>query len=254
MRNVKLTIEYDGTNYAGWQVQPNGVGVQEVLQKAIAEVTGEAGVDLVGSGRTDAGVHALGQVANVRTASAIPAGGLVHAINTKLPQDIAVVGAEDVPEDFHARYSAAAKTYRYCILNRPVRSPLERGCAHLVRRPLHVEAMRAAAGHLLGEHDFAAFRSKPDGTSSVRRMSLVAVETCGEHIRITLTANGFLYHMVRAIVGTLIEVGLGKRGPGGLPELIASRDRSAAGPTAPPHGLCLVAVHYEPFEERSAKP
>ena len=244
MRNVKLTIEYDGTNYAGWQVQPNGVSVQEVVQNAIAEITGERNVTLIGSGRTDAGVHAAGQVASFKTDTDIPAENLVHAINTKLPDDVSVVAAEDVPDDFHARYSAKAKTYRYSILNRPVRSPLGRGRSYLVRPPLDVEAMRAAAKHFIGERDFAAFQSKPNGKRSVRTVTRLDVTADGPHIDIIISANGFLYNMVRAIVGTLLEVGLGKRAPESIPALIDSLDRSAAGPTAPPQGLCLIEVNY----------
>ena len=245
MRNVKLTVEYDGANYAGWQVQPNGVSVQEVLAKAIAETTGEPRVRLIGSGRTDAGVHAAGQVANFKTTTAIPAAGLMHAINTKLPEDIAVVDAEDVPEEFHARYSAKLKTYRYSILNRPVRSPLARRMCHFVRTPLNADAMRAAAERLLGEHDFAAFQSKPTGKASVRTITRLDIEAPPPRIDIYVTANGFLYNMVRAIAGTLIEVGLGKRAPESVTALLESRDRAAAGPTAPPHGLCLMKVEYD---------
>ncbi|MFH1731334.1 MAG: tRNA pseudouridine(38-40) synthase TruA [Planctomycetota bacterium] len=243
-RNVKLTIEYDGTNYAGWQVQPNGTGVQEVVQDAIARITGETAVKLIGSGRTDAGVHAAGQAANFMTDSNIPAGDLVHAINSKLPDDVAIVGAEDVPADFHARYSAKSKTYRYSILNRAVRGPLERSRCHFVRKKLDVAAMREAAKSFVGEHDFAAFQSKPDGKSSVRRITKLDIEANGEKIDISVAANGFLYNMVRAIAGTLIEVGLGARPPGSITELIGSRDRAAAGPTAPAHGLCLMKVEY----------
>jgi len=244
MRNIKLVIEYDGTNYSGWQVQPNGTGVQEVVQHAIAEITGERNVALIGSGRTDAGVHAAGQVANFKTETNIPASDLVHAINTRLPPDVAIIHAEDVPDDFHARYSATSKTYRYAILNRPVRSPLERNRTYLVRRPLDADAMRAAAAHLVGRMDFAAFQSKPDGKPSVRTVTRLDVEAAGPRIQITISADGFLYNMVRAIVGTLVEVGLGKRGTDSIPALVRSRDRSAAGPTAPPHGLCLLEVEY----------
>jgi tRNA pseudouridine38-40 synthase len=245
LRNVKLTIEYDGTAYAGWQVQPNGPSIQGAVQQAIGAITGETGVKLIGSGRTDAGVHAAGQVANFTTGSAIPAGDLVHAINTKLPDDIAVVDAADAPAEFHARYSATSKTYRYSILNRAVRSPLGRRRSHVVRKALDVAAMQAAAAHLVGEHDFAAFQSKPDGKPSVRRITSLTVDADGDTISITVSANGFLYNMVRAIAGTLIETGVGARDPDDIPTLIASRDRSAAGPTAPPQGLCLIRVEYE---------
>jgi len=244
MRNVILTIEYDGTDYAGWQIQPNGKSIQETVQKAIAEITGEPDIGLIGSGRTDAGVHAREQVANFKTRSTIPAADLVHAINTKLPEDIAVIDADDAPEDFHARYSAKWKMYRYTILNRPVRSPMRRRDALFIRKPLDVDAMRAAAQRLVGEHDFAAFQSKPNGKPTVRTIRLSGIEQTGPEINVYLAANGFLYNMVRAIVGTLLEVGHGKRTPESITDLIASADRSAAGPTAPPQGLCLMEVKY----------
>ena len=244
MRNVKLVIEYDGTDYAGWQIQPNGVSIQEAVQDAIAEITGERNVRLIGSGRTDAGVHAAGQAANFKTDTNIPAEDLVHAINTKLPPDVAILDAEDVPDDFPAQYSAISTTYRYTILNRPVRSPLERNRWYLARQPLDTDAMRAAAAHLIGELDFAAFQSKPNGKPSIRTVTRLDVEASGSRIEITISANGFLYNMVRAIVGTLVEVGLGKREPDSIPDLLRSKDRSAAGPTAPPHGLRLLEVEY----------
>ena len=244
MRNVKITIEYEGTDYAGWQVQPNGTSIQEMVQRAIGEITGETDVKINGSGRTDAGVHAAGQVANFTTGSNIPADDLVHAINSKLPDDIAIIDAADVPAEFHARYSAKSKTYRYSILNRAVRSPLDRRRRHFVRRKLDVAAMQAAAEHVVGEHDFAVFQSKPNGKPSVRRITSLTVDADGDEVHITVSANGFLYNMVRAIAGTLIEVGLGARDQDSIAELIESRDRSAAGATAPPQGLCLMKVEY----------
>ncbi len=244
MRNIKLILEYDGTNYAGWQVQPNGASIQDVVQKAIAEITGEPDVRLVGSGRTDAGVHAAGQVAHFRTATNIPAANLLHAINTKLPEDIAVLHAEDVPDDFHARYSARSKTYRYTILNEPVHHPLERRRACLVRAPLDLAAMRRAAAALVGTHDFAAFQSKPQGKSSVRTISQLDIVADGPRIDIWISADGFLYNMVRSIAGTLIKVGLGRTPPDAVAAVLESRDRAAAGPTAPPQGLCLMGVAY----------
>jgi tRNA pseudouridine38-40 synthase len=245
MRNVRLTIEYDGTDYAGWQVQPNGMSVQERVQDAISAITGEDDVPLIGSGRTDAGVHAAGQAASFRTNSAIPSADLVHAINTKLPPDIAVVDACDVGEDFHARYSAKSKTYCYSILNRDVRGPLARRRTAFVRGELNLAAMRRAAGNIVGERDFACFQSKPEGRPSVRTITQCDIAREGDLVTITVAANGFLYNMVRAIAGTLIEVGLGRREAQSVAELIASRKRSLAGPTAPAQGLCLMRVDYE---------
>jgi len=249
MRNVKLIIEYDGANYAGWQIQPNGVSIQQVVQDAIASITGEQ-VKLIGSGRTDAGVHASGQCANFATNSEIPAAALAHAINTKLPPDIAIVRAEDAPPDFHARYSAKSKTYRYTIFNRDMRSPLNRNRAVHVREKLDLKSMQTAAAQLIGTHDFAAFRSKPTPKSSVRTVICAAAARHGHLMEITITANGFLYNMMRAIVGTLIEIGLGKRGADSIEMLLETRDRALAGPTAPPQGLCLLGVDYDTDETR----
>jgi len=242
-RNVKLTIEYDGTAYHGWQRQANAVTVQEALEDGIAAVVGH-GVTLYGSGRTDAGVHALGQVASFHTDSTIPADGLHHAINTAVPKDIAVVAAEDVPDGFHARYSATGKTYRYTIVCRPVRPAVGAAYVHWLRHELDVEAMRTAANRFIGEHDFAAFQTESDVENTVRTVTRAEWVSEGDRLAFYVAANGFLYNMVRAMVGTLIEVGLGKREPDDIPRLLASRDRTQAGPTAPAKGLCLMQVDY----------
>lgn len=243
-RNVKLTIEYDGTAYHGWQRQANAVTVQQVLEEGIAAVVGHK-VTLYGSGRTDAGVHALGQVANFHTSSTIPADGLHHAVNAAMPKNIVVVRAEDVPDDFHARYSAKSKTYRYTICCRPVRPALGARYVHWLRREPDAEAMRAAAGHFVGEHDFAAFETESSGENAVRTVTRSELVEEGDRLHFYVAANGFLYNMVRAMVGTLIEVGLGTREPDDIPRLLASRDRALAGPTAPAKGLCLMQVDYE---------
>ncbi len=242
-RNVKLTIEYDGTAYHGWQRQPNAATVQQALEEGIAEVVGHA-VTLYGSGRTDAGVHALGQVANFHTDATIPADGLRHAINAVIANDIAVVRAEDVPDAFHARYAATGKTYRYTIVCRPVRPAVGARTVHWLRRELDVARMRAAVAHLVGEHDFAAFETESSGEDAVRTVTRAEWVEEGGRLCFAVAANGFLYNMVRAMVGTLIEVGLGKREPRDIPRLLASRDRSQAGPTAPAKGLCLMQVDY----------
>ena len=250
MRNVKLTIEYDGTNYQGWQVQRtergNSPTIQLALEQAIPHVVQHT-VRVIGSGRTDSGVHALGQVANFLTESAIPPGNLVHAINSYLPHDIAVLHAEDVPLDFHARYSAKSKTYRYTILNRDARSPLLRHRTWHLRRKLEIDRMIAAARYLIGEHDFTAFQSKAaeaEDISSVRTITQLDVAAHDCLIEFTVSANGFLYNMVRAIVGTLVQVGYCRFQPDDMERILDSADRSQAGPTAPAKGLCLMHVEY----------
>jgi len=246
-RNVKLIIEYDGSAYHGWQRQANAITVQQVLEEAIAELVGHP-VTLHGSGRTDAGVHALGQVASFQSRTTIPANRLHHAINTALPPDITVLRAEDVPATFHARFSTTGKTYRYRILCRHVRPSLGRERVHWLRRRLDVADMQQAAALLVGEHDFAAFESESSGDNSVRTVTRCNVEALPDHggecIDVTVSANGFLYNMVRAMVGTLIEIGSGKQPPEWVADLLESRDRTRAGPTAPARGLCLIAVEY----------
>jgi tRNA pseudouridine38-40 synthase len=242
-RNIKLTIEYDGSAYHGWQRQANAATVQEVLEDAMAGLVGHP-VTLYGSGRTDAGVHALGQVANFRTTSTIPTERFHLAINGAIPRDIAVLSAEDVPDDFHARYSATGKTYRYTIVCRPVRPAVGAAFVHWVRSPLDADRMAEAAACFVGEHDFAAFETESKGEGTVRTVTRADVERVGDRILYTVSANGFLYNMVRAMVGTLIEVGLGKREPADVARLLESRDRAQAGPTAPPGGLCLLEVTY----------
>jgi tRNA pseudouridine38-40 synthase len=243
MRNIKLTIEYEGTRYRGWQAQAGGQTIQQILTQAIEAVVRKP-IKLYGSGRTDAGVHAIGQVAHFNTDTTIPADKLVHAINAHLPADIGVNSAEDVPEDFHARYSAKQKTYRYTILQQAVRPVLERRFAHWVSYPLDVERMREAAAWLVGKHDFAAFESKSDKQASVRTVARLEIAQVGPRIEIEITADGFLYNMVRGIVGTLIEVGRGKMPPEQVKGLLETRERGLAGPTAPACGLCLVRVEY----------
>ncbi|MFW6162016.1 MAG: tRNA pseudouridine(38-40) synthase TruA [Planctomycetota bacterium] len=242
-RNVKLTIEYDGTAYHGWQRQANTATVQQVLEDGIAEIVGHP-VTLHASGRTDAGVHALGQIANFHTDSTIPAERLHHAINTVVSMDIAVLRAEDVPDGFHARYSAAGKTYRYAIVCRPVRPAVGAPYVHWLRREPDLPAMQAAAGHLVGEHDFAAFETESGGGNTVRTVTRAEWVQEGQRLYFWVAADGFLYNMVRAMVGTLLEVGLGKRSHDDIPRLLAARDRARAGPTAPAKGLCLMRVEY----------
>lgn len=242
--NVKILLEYDGSNYHGWQKQKNALGIQEIVEKAIYRVTGE-NVKVVGAGRTDAGVHARGQVANFHTNCRIPVERLPYAINSHLPEDIAVKGAEEVPADFHARYSAKSKVYSYTIYNGPFPSPLLRRYSYFYPRPLDVEAMREAAKAFIGVHDFSAFRASGSPVkSSVRKIMKLEVKKSGDLIIIEVEADGFLYNMVRIIAGTLLEVGSGKKKPEEIPLVIDSRDRERAGITLPAHGLCLERVVY----------
>jgi len=245
MRNIRLLLEYDGTRYHGWQRQKNAATVQETVEAALARLTGEE-VRLIGSGRTDAGVHARGQVANFRTPSRIPLKAFHEGLNSMLPDDIAVLEAQEAPLNFHARKSAQAKTYEYRILNRGSRSPLHHHHAWWVAQPLNVAAMAQAAATLPGEHDFSAFQASGSGIRNPRRRILAARwETReGGRLTFTITATGFLRGMVRGLTGTMVEIGRGKAQPGLLEELLASGHRHLAGPTAPPQGLYLVEVVY----------
>lgn len=245
MRNIKLTIEYDGKCYNGWQKQPNKLNIQGEIEKAIYNITKEK-VDLIGSGRTDAGVHALGQVANFKTDSQIPIEKLAIAINSQLKNSIVIKNAEEVNERFHSRYNAKQKTYRYIINNSKTGSAIYRNLEYCFPIKLDVEKMKKAAKYFEGEHDFKAFKSS--GTSSknsVRTIYKAEVKQDKERIIIELTGNGFLYNMVRIISGTLLDVGLGKILPEKIPNIIEEKNRQKAGKTLPPHGLYLVAVEYK---------
>ena len=243
MNNIKLVIEYDGTNYVGWQQQKNGITIHGVLTKAIARVVNEE-VTLQGSGRTDAGTHAVGQVANFKTKSEIPANNLVQAINTYLPKDIVVRSAKKVPEKFHSRYSAKSKTYCYTILNSKIRDAIGRDyCLHY-SAPLDIEKMQKASKALVGKHDFSAFKSKSEVLSSVRTIMKLEIKEKGKFLTFTIEADGFLYKMVRSIVGTLLEVGKGKMTITEFKKIVKSKTREKAGNTVSASGLCLLKVKY----------
>lgn len=245
MRTIKLTIEYDGTDFVGWQVQPTGRSVQEVLEGALGTLLKER-VSATGAGRTDAGVHAAGQVVSFRTEKNLPMKAFVLGSNSLLPPDVAVLSAEEVEEGFHARHSARGKRYEYRISNRPTRSPLRRRNNWEIYRRLDADAMRRAAAWFLGEHDFSAFRAADCPARTTRRVMrrFDVVGEGGGDLLITVEATAFLKQMVRNLVGTLAEVGMGKRDPDSIPELLASRDRTLAGATAPPQGLTMAKVFY----------
>jgi tRNA pseudouridine38-40 synthase len=243
----RLILEYDGRDFVGWQLQPRQQrSVQGVLHEAVRRVTGES-VRVIGAGRTDAGVHAEGQVASLALDAAPDPDRLRRALNGVLPADVAVVDCATMPEGFHARYQAKSKLYRYRIWNGQSPSPLRTGRTHRVPSRLDVSAMREAADALVGSHDFASFQAAgSEVRSTVRRLHRVEVSgEPGGEIRLEVEGQGFLRHMVRILAGTLIEVGLGRREAGSLPEVLAARDRSRAGRTAPAHGLTLVRVAYE---------
>lgn len=248
MRSILLTIAYEGGAYAGWQVQPGQRTIQAELEEALSRITGEA-VRVIGSGRTDAGVHALGQVAGFRTASPLAPEVFQRALNSELPEDIAVVSAAEAVPDFHPIRDSVSKRYHYRIDDGPVRDVFARRHVWHYRRSLDEAAMAAGAVHLLGRHDFSSFETagaeRPDSIRTVSDISVVrGGDGTSRRITIEVEADGFLYNMVRAIVGTLVEVGRGAQPPDWVRQVLEAADRSLAGPTAPPQGLFLLWVKY----------
>lgn len=244
MKNIKLTIEYDGTNYGGWQKQNNNKTIQESIEKAIFKATKEE-VEVIGSSRTDAGVHAKGMVCNFTTKSSIPAERFREAINRHLPDDIAILMSEEVPKDFHSRYNSVGKTYSYTIINRYEKLALGKNYALQVKDELDIDSMEKACTYFIGKHDFSAFKTTGSSVkTSVRTISRLYLKCNEDNIKIYITADGFLYNMVRIIVGTLIEVGKGKIKSENISEIIASKDRSKAGPCVKPNGLILEKVYF----------
>lgn len=244
MRNIKLTIEYDGKDFNGWQKQPNKLNIQGEIERAIKDITGEE-VDLIASGRTDAGVHALGQVANFKTESNIPVEKIPIALNTKLKRSIRILVAEEVDERFHSRYNCKKKTYRYVINNSANGTAIYRNLEYNFSQKLNADKMNEAVKYFIGEHDFKAFKaSGTSSKSSVRKILDGSVRKEGERVIIEVTGTGFLYNMVRIISGTLLDVGLGKIKPEDIPSIIESKDRTKAGKTLPAHGLYLLQVNY----------
>ncbi len=244
--NFELTIEYDGTRYHGWQKQPNGPTIQQEIETAINTITGQT-IRLTGSGRTDAGVHALAQTANFSCGTLMAPEAMMNALNSVLPDDIAIRRCRRVPLCFHARFNAISKIYCYHIANQPVRPAIHRQFSWWIRTPLDVAAMQKAATHLLGKHDFKSFEGAGSPRAhTVRNVMTAEVEQDPDgKTRVTIQADGFLRYMVRNIVGSLAAVGRNKIDPDGFREILMAKDRSKAAATAPPHGLFLMGVQYE---------
>lgn len=247
MPNLKLQIEYDGTAYAGWQKQrprKKQETLQDVIERALRQILNER-IRVTVAGRTDAGVHALAQVANFHTRSVIPLKKIQQGLNSLLPQDIAVKRMEMVSPDFHSRFSAKSKVYRYTILNRPHREAISRHFVCHCRFPLNLRLMQKEAKALLGRHDFTSFAaSAAKERNPLKEIKRIRLSARGDYINIEIEADGFLYNMVRNIVGTLIDIGRGRFPVGSMEKILESRDRKSAGTTAPAHGLCLVKVKY----------
>lgn len=241
---LAIGVEYDGTNYNGWQRQRVGRGVQEVLELAVGRVADES-VDIVCAGRTDTGVHASGQVAHFDTSAQRSSRGWLLGVNSELPDDVCIRWITEADPDFHARFDALSRSYRYRILNRLVRSALERQRSWWVHKPLDTDAMHAAAQQLLGEHDFSAFRAAGcQANTAQRELKSIAIHRDGDWVTLDVTGNAFLQHMVRNITGTLVAVGTGQQPADWVGEVLASRDRRRGGITAPPQGLTLTRVAY----------
>lgn len=247
VKRIKLIIEYDGSYFHGWQIQENLTTVQAEIEKAIFKVTGEK-VTVHGSGRTDAGVHAYGQTAHFDTESRIPPEKFSDVLNTVLPPSVAVISSEEVPGDFHARFSAVKKTYKYKILNRKSRSPIMDKRAWHIPKPLDIHEMNRAAAFFIGFHDFSAFCASGHSVTNFERHIYASEWTVeGDCLVYTVSGSGFLYNMVRIMTGTMVEVGLNKRPAESIPEIIEKKDRRLAGITAPPQGLYLWEVCYDGF-------
>jgi len=252
MATFKLTLAYDGTDYIGWQRQATGVSIQGLLEDALREFD-DREVAVAGAGRTDAGVHALGQVASCSLDRTIDPPTLVRALNYKLPHDVRVRRAHEMPPNFHARFDAHQKTYRYRLWNGSVFSPFQRRYAWHLPGALDIAAMRDATRLVEGTHDFAAFQAQGGDTPTTRRtVTQMRIADCGSRIDVEISGTGFLRHMVRTLVGTLVEIGRGRRDWRWIGDVIASRDRNQAGQTAPAHGLFLVSVQYR--HELAAEP
>lgn len=244
MKKVKLIVAYDGTEYCGWQLQPNGVSVESVLNAAISDLTGED-IKVVGASRTDAGVHAKGNVAVFETNARMPGEKMSYALNQRLPEDVVIQDSCEVDMDFHPRHCKSSKTYEYKILNRTFNDPTLRRYCYFYYMKLDIERMRKGAGYLVGEHDFTSFAApKTQVKDFVRTIYAIDIDTANDVITVRISGNGFLYNMVRIIVGTLLEVGRGQMEPEDVKRILEAKDRKKAGPTAPPEGLTLIRIDY----------
>lgn len=246
MKRVRIVVAYDGTNYCGWQVQPNGITVEEVLNREISKLTGEK-IHIIGASRTDSGVHAMGNVAVFDTETSIPPERMAYALNQRMPEDIVIVRSDEVSPDWHPRYQdEVRKTYEYHIYNAPVPNPLRRRYSAFVSFPMDVEKMREGAVYLVGEHDFVSFCNvRTNVEDTVRTVDSIEITDEGAEITIRITGNGFLYNMVRIIAGTLIRVGRGFYEPEKVKEILEAKKRTEAGVTAPPNGLVLIGIDYK---------
>lgn len=244
MKRVKLIVAYDGTNYSGWQIQPNGITIEEMLNRHLSELLQES-IKVIGASRTDAGVHALGNVAVFDTSARMPAEKISYAMNTRLPADIRIQNSCEVPADFHPRFCNTRKTYEYRILNRKFPDPTRRLYSLFYYYPLDVEKMQKAASYLVGEHDFKSLCThKAEVDNTIRTIYEADVRREADEVIIRLKGNGFLYNMVRIITGTLLRVGSGYYEPEYMKVLLEAKDRQAAGETAPPQGLTLLEIQY----------
>jgi tRNA pseudouridine38-40 synthase len=244
MRTIKLTLEYDGTEYVGWQRQPNGLSIQQLVEEALQKVMGKR-VVLHSSGRTDAGVHARCMIAHFRTDLDLPLSAFREGVNRYLPRDIAVRTAEEAADDFHSRFDAKGKWYRYTLYLHPVRSPLHERFTWHIRGPLDLAAMTDAAPSFVGSHDYCAFRTTGCvARTTQREIYSFEVGREGDLVHLDVRGSGFLRNMVRVMVGTLVEIGFGKRPPESIGSLLAGESKVSPGATAPPQGLCLVDVWY----------
>ena len=245
MKRVKMVVAYDGTAYRGWQLQPNGITIEEVLNRELTALLKEP-ISVIGASRTDSGVHARGNVAVFDTENRMPADKICFALNQRLPEDIRVQSSEEVPADWHPRKANCTKTYEYKVLNRKISMPLERLYAHFCYFDLDLEKMRQAAAYLVGEHDFKSFCTvRTQAEETVRTIYSLDITRQDDMITIRISGSGFLYNMVRIIAGTLLEVGMGAYPPEHMEEILDARDRQAAGRTAPARGLTLVSMEYQ---------